>query len=80
MSSTLSFFMAMILNPQVQAKAQAEIDAVVGSGRLPGISDRPNLPYVRAIMAEVFRWSPAIPLCEYPPFWSSLPNLIYCTL
>ncbi|KDR73159.1 hypothetical protein GALMADRAFT_722618 [Galerina marginata CBS 339.88] len=62
MSSALTFFMAMILNPRIQAKAQAELDTVVGKDRLPLISDRPNLPYIRSIMAEVFRWSPAIPL------------------
>jgi len=59
--------MAMILNPQIQAKARAEIDSVVGTDRLPTINDRTRLPYVRSIMAEVFRWSPAIPLCEYMP-------------
>jgi len=62
MSSALSFFMAMILNPRIQAKAQAELDAVVGKDRLPTLNDKPNLPYIRSIMAEVFRWSPAIPL------------------
>jgi len=63
MSSALTFFMAMILNPRIQSKAQAEIDSVIGQDRLPNINDRANLPYVRSIMAEVFRWSPAIPLC-----------------
>ncbi|TFY83526.1 hypothetical protein EWM64_g473 [Hericium alpestre] len=39
--STLStFVLAMILNPDVQRKAQAEIDSVVGSERLPEFSDR----------------------------------------
>ena len=62
MSSVLSFLMAMILYPEVQAKAQAELDQVVGWDRLPELSDRPNLPYLRSIMAEVLRWSPAAPL------------------
>ncbi|KDR76708.1 hypothetical protein GALMADRAFT_67164 [Galerina marginata CBS 339.88] len=62
MSAALTFFMAMILNPRIQTKAQAELDAVVGKDRLPLISDRPNLPYIRSIMAEVLRWSPSIPL------------------
>ncbi|EFI26618.1 cytochrome P450 [Coprinopsis cinerea okayama7 len=61
-SSALSFFMAMILNPNVQRKAQAEIDAVVGSDRLPSISDRASLPYVRSVMTEVLRWAPAFPM------------------
>ncbi|KAF9043117.1 putative monooxygenase [Panaeolus papilionaceus] len=62
MSSALTFFMAMILNPRVQKKAQAELDEVVGKDRLPSIADQANLPYIRSIMAEVFRYFPAIPL------------------
>ena len=54
--------MAMILYPKVQAKAQAEIDSVIGKDRLPLISDRANLPYIRSILAETFRWAPSIPL------------------
>ncbi|CAA7262455.1 unnamed protein product [Cyclocybe aegerita] len=63
MSSALTFFVAMIRHPEIQAKAQAELDAVVGQDRLPAISDIVNLPYIRAIIAEVFRISPSIPLC-----------------
>jgi len=62
MSSALSFFLAMVLNRRVQEKAQAELDAVVGKHRLPLIGDKPDLPYIRSIVAEVFRWAPAIPL------------------
>ncbi|KAF4609871.1 hypothetical protein D9613_010412 [Agrocybe pediades] len=62
MSTTLSFLMAMILYPEVQAKAQAEIDSVIGKDRLPLISDRPRLPYVRSILAETFRWAPSFPM------------------
>ena len=43
----------MILYPEVAAKAQAEIDKVVGSERLPTFEDRPNLPYVNAFINEV---------------------------
>ncbi|KAF9530260.1 cytochrome P450 [Crepidotus variabilis] len=62
-SSALTFYINMILHPNVQRKGQAEIDAVVGSSRLPNISDQPNLPYVRAILAETLRIMPPIPLC-----------------
>ncbi|KAJ7844119.1 putative monooxygenase [Mycena olivaceomarginata] len=61
-SSVLTFFLAMMLNPSIQAKAREEIDGVIGSDRLPVLQDRPSLPYVRSIMAEVFRWQPAAPL------------------
>ncbi|CAA7262436.1 unnamed protein product [Cyclocybe aegerita] len=63
MSSALTFYLAMILNPSIQEKAHAEIEAVVGKDRLPTINDRPNLPYIRSIITEVLRSSPAIPLC-----------------
>ena len=69
MSSALSFFMAMILYPKIQSKAQEEIDRVIGNNRLPLIGDRPNLPYVRSIMAEIFRWAPPAPLGVYKGFW-----------
>jgi hypothetical protein len=37
--------MAMLLYPEALKKAQKEIDAVVGTDRLPTMSDRKNLPY-----------------------------------
>ncbi|KAI0712466.1 cytochrome P450 98A3 [Earliella scabrosa] len=56
------FFLAMNLHPDVQKKAQAELDAVVGPNRLPELSDRDQLPYVTAIVKETLRWYPAVPL------------------
>jgi hypothetical protein len=56
------FFLAMILYPEVQRKAQAEIDNVVGTRRLPSFDDRGNLPYVEAIVKEVLRWHPVAPM------------------
>jgi cytochrome P450 len=52
----------MALFPEVQTKAQAEIDQVVGSSRLPQFEDRPNLPYVDAVIKEVLRWHPVTPM------------------
>lgn len=52
----------MILNPDVQMKAQGELDKVIGSDRLPTIKDRDDLPYMRSVIAEVYRFAPAIPL------------------
>ncbi|TFK32282.1 putative monooxygenase [Crucibulum laeve] len=62
MSTVLSFFLAMALYPEIQSKAQAEVDAVVGFERLPEINDKTSLPYVRSIVTEVMRWRPAMPL------------------
>jgi cytochrome P450 len=52
----------MTLYPEVQAKAQAELDAVVGTGRLPSFSDRADLPYIDALFKEVLRWHQATPI------------------
>ncbi|KAI0770512.1 cytochrome P450 [Fomes fomentarius] len=57
-----SFFLAMSLHPHVQKKAQAELDAVVGPGRLPTHADREFLPYTNAVMKEILRWHPVGPL------------------
>ena len=43
------------------AKARKELDTVVGRDRLPTTEDKPNLPYVSAIVEEVFRWRPVGP-------------------
>ncbi|EPS35311.1 hypothetical protein H072_11345 [Dactylellina haptotyla CBS 200.50] len=56
------FFLAMTLYPEVQLKAREEIDRVVGN-RLPTFEDRPNLPYVEAVVKETMRWIPIAPLC-----------------
>ena len=46
----------MALYPDVQSKAQAELDAVVGTGRLPEFEDRHSLPYTSALVKELLRW------------------------
>ena len=48
----------MVLYPEVLKKAQAEIDSVVGSQRLPTFEDREQLPYIEAIIMETMRWHP----------------------
>jgi len=74
MASIGTFLLAMIRNPEVQRRAQQEIDLVVGSDRLPTLEDRGSLPYLEMIFKEVIRWHPAAPLglphvatedCEY---------------
>jgi len=60
-SAEYAFFLAMVLNPDVQKKAQAELDAVIGSDRLPTLADRESLPYVNALLLEVLRWNTVAP-------------------
>lgn len=57
-----AFFLAMSMYPDVQRKAQEEIDRVVGSARLPTASDRESLPYVNALVEEAQRWHPIAPM------------------
>ncbi|OCH86923.1 cytochrome P450 [Obba rivulosa] len=59
-ATVLSSIMAMTLFPDKQKFAQAEIDAVIGTGRLPTIEDRDSLPYVDAVVKETMRWQPAV--------------------
>ena len=52
----------MVLYPEIQRKAQAEIDMVVGNDRFPGLADQDKLPYVDAVVKEVLRWKPVGPM------------------
>lgn len=52
----------MALHPEVQKKAQEELDRVVGKDALPSFSDQENLPYINAICKEVQRWHPVGPV------------------
>ncbi|XP_014246954.1 probable cytochrome P450 303a1 [Cimex lectularius] len=55
-SKSLGFgFLYMVLTPEVQRKAQEEIDRTVGRDRLPTLQDRPNMPYIEAIVYESVR-------------------------
>ena len=60
--AALGFFvLAMVLNPEVQAKAQRIIDELCGD-HLPTFEDQPLLPYVDALVKESLRWHPVLPL------------------
>ncbi|KAI0712382.1 O-methylsterigmatocystin oxidoreductase [Earliella scabrosa] len=61
-SSLQTFFLAMSLYPDIQRKAQDELDAVVGPDRLPTFADRDSLVYVNAIVKETLRWFNVSPL------------------
>ena len=58
----MNFYLNMTRNPEVQKKAQREIDEVVGNERLPTADDIEQLPYIRAIVSEAFRFHPVDPL------------------
>ncbi|KAF8501281.1 cytochrome P450 [Hysterangium stoloniferum] len=56
------FFLAMVLYPEAQRKAQKELDDVVGPHTLPTFIDRDRLRYTHALCKEVLRWHPVAPL------------------
>ncbi len=54
------------MHPEVQRKAQAELDEVVGVNRLPMFEDIRQLPYLSAVLKEAARWQTVTPFG--PPF------------
>ncbi|XP_014672801.1 PREDICTED: cytochrome P450 2C15-like isoform X3 [Priapulus caudatus] len=58
----------MLKYPHVLRRVQAEIDDVIGRGRLPCMADQDSMPYTRATIAEVQRVADIVPL-----------NLPHCT-
>ncbi|KAF9880077.1 cytochrome p450 [Colletotrichum karsti] len=63
--TTWAFLEAMMMFPEVQAKAQREIgkfsQPLVGD-RVPTYADFHRIPYVRMMMKEVWRWRPPVAL------------------
>lgn len=59
-----AFVMACLAYPGVVQKAREEIDRICGADaeRLPSLDDLPNLPYMCAVVKEVLRWRPTVPL------------------
>ena len=50
-----SLHLALTAHPDAQRKAHEELYRVVGNDRLPRLDDMPKLPYIRAIIREVFK-------------------------
>ncbi|ETS78836.1 hypothetical protein PFICI_08689 [Pestalotiopsis fici W106-1] len=67
-ASIMQWFSALIPSyPEIQKRAQAELDRVVGRDRLPQVEDEKNLPYCHAIVKEIER-------C-HNPFWLGTPHV-----
>ncbi|XP_039236539.1 cytochrome P450 2J2-like isoform X3 [Pipra filicauda] len=61
-STTLRWaLLFMALHPEIQARVQAEIDAVIGQARQPVLEDRNNMPYTNAVIHEVQRKANIVP-------------------
>lgn len=52
----------MSLNPSILHRAQTELDSVIGTEHLPCVADYGRMPYVEAVVKEVVRWRPMLPL------------------
>ncbi|KAF8547888.1 hypothetical protein OG21DRAFT_1501333 [Imleria badia] len=52
----------MVIYPETQKRAQAELDVVVGRHRIPTFADYENLLYIRAMVKEALRWRPVDPV------------------
>ena len=52
----------MAMYPDVQRKAQEELDRVVGQDRLPTFEDRSGLSYLNALLKELLRWHIVAPI------------------
>ncbi|TBU30135.1 cytochrome P450 [Dichomitus squalens] len=61
-ASAQAFFLAMARHPEVQRKAQSELDTIIGPDRLPEFSDLKSLPYISAVMKELLRWHIITPI------------------
>uniref|UniRef100_A0A0E0NWK3 Ig-like domain-containing protein n=1 Tax=Oryza rufipogon TaxID=4529 RepID=A0A0E0NWK3_ORYRU len=62
----LEWIMArMVLHPDIQAKAQAELDAVVGRGRAVSDGDVAGLRYLQCVVKEALRAHPPGPLLSW---------------
>jgi cytochrome P450 len=62
LAAALTFVLLMAKHPEVQKKAQDELDSVVGIGQLPSFEDKPKLIYIEAILRETMRWLRMVPL------------------
>lgn len=64
--------MALIMFPEVQDRAQAAIDRVIGRDTLPDFSDAPSLQYIDALLRETLRWASLVPMGTLTFGWLNL--------
>ncbi|XP_078516811.1 cytochrome P450 2F3-like [Lissotriton helveticus] len=62
-SATLRFgFIHLLKNPEIQEKAQEEIDGVIGCNTSPSFEHKARMPYMQALIHEIQRYCDVIPL------------------
>ncbi|XP_036192433.1 cytochrome P450 2C21-like [Myotis myotis] len=68
-TTTLKYGLLLLLkHPEVAAKAQEEIDRVVGRERSPCMQDKSHMPYMDAVIHEIQRYIDLVP--------NNLPHLV----
>lgn len=55
----------MARHPDIQKKAQKEIDMVIGTDRLPTMQDKESLPYIECLIKELLRINPIVPVIPH---------------
>ncbi|CAE6429628.1 hypothetical protein ACGC1H_000900 [Rhizoctonia solani] len=58
----LTCILALIYDTSAQDRARQEIDALYDEDTLPSWADEQSMPYVRAVIKEVLRWRPPLPI------------------
>ena len=62
-STTIHWIFSFLsAHPQCQVRAQQEVDQVLGTEGRPSYTTRSSLPYIQAIIQEIFRMRPVFPL------------------
>lgn len=55
----------MAIHPEIQKKAQEEMETVLAENRLPTLDDKERLPYLNAIIKEILRIHPPVPTGQF---------------
>lgn len=55
----------MVSYPNVLARAQQEVDSVVGKGSFPSFEDQDSLPYINGLIHETLRYQTFITYRRY---------------
>ncbi|RDB15644.1 O-methylsterigmatocystin oxidoreductase [Hypsizygus marmoreus] len=62
-SAVKTFFFVMMQYPEIQLRAQKEIDTYLGDeSHLPTLKDSASLPYLACVLKEILRWGTVSPL------------------
>ena len=60
-----TFFLAMLLYPDIQARARRELETALGADHLPSFEDFGSVPYIDALIRELLRWRPVLHLSKF---------------